>query len=552
MSFTRLAALIAVSAFGMVSLAQTEKTAPEGELLVKTRSLRISPILRQALGATVEPAIPELNVVKIKFKNRTNLQAIEMLRRDSSVMYAEPNYRRYWQFVPNDPRLGEQYGMPQIGAPAAWDIFKGNSNTVIGVLDSGLNTNHEDIVGRVVLTRNTELDNNDMTDNVGHGTHCMGIAAATTNNGRGVASVAFNPKLIAVKLGDLPGADASAKGLVFAANNGAKIISMSYGRGIRSQVEADAVAYAWGRGALLFAAAGNDGSNSDTDIGFPALLPNVVVVAATDATDGRASFSNFGSKVQIAAPGDEILSLGTASNSSYVTMGGTSMACPYAASAAALVWGRNPALRNTEVRDILFNTADPKSFVTQGRINIAKAILKAVLPAYSSGSLLTQIAAVNGITEGSLVTPFGSISAAAASTNATDTNKFVVRSAFNPKQGGLASVETIVRVTTPLVAVKSAKLDVVSTAPLPVSSMVYLFNFSSGQFELIGTIGNSATEKANSFTLDTTTMGRYMNISGHMRVLVRSVSPVRAGQTPWNIEFNRIAITGTFDSTLLP
>ncbi len=552
MALSRYATVLALSVFGATAFAQNQ-IAPEGELLVKMRSNSISPILRMALGATVEPAIPQLGVVKLKFSKRNNRQAMQMLRQDSGVVYSEPNYRRYWSFTPNDPRLGEQYGIPQVNAPQAWDIFKGNSNMIIGVLDSGLNITHEDIVDRIFLTRNTELDNNDMSDPVGHGTHCMGIAAGTSNNGKGIASVAFNPKLIGVKLGNSPGADASAKGLVFAADNGAKIISMSYGRGVKSQVEADAAAYAWGKGALLLVAAGNDDSNSDADIGYPALLPNVVIVGATDASGGKASFSNFGPRVQIAAPGDEILSMGTSSNSDYVKMSGTSMACPFAASVAGLVWGRNPSLKNTDVRDILFSTARPLPWVTKGLIDANAAVAKAKpLPNFVADPITTKVSTAGGLNQGTQTTGFGTPEEAANATKLNDTAYYGIRSRMLNKVGMVAGVETSIQLSQPLTSIQTARIELSATAPSPATAMVFAFSNTAGAYQMIGQFPNRGVEQNLEFSLNPLTMGQYFNAANEIRLLIRWVAPQRVNQAPYEVKINRLTLGGTYDPDLAP
>jgi thermitase len=424
---------------------------------------------------------------------------------------------------------------------------------VVAVLDTGLRTTHEDIVGRIAPGGFDFGDNDaDVTDTDGHGSHCIGIIGANTNNGKGVASVAYNTKVLPIKVfGSNPTGDPVVQGIMAAADRGAKIISMSFGTYTFPQAWQDAVNYAWGKGCLLFATAGNDNINMKR---YPGACANVITMGSTDQNDQKSGFSNWGDWVLLAAPGSNIRSFGIASDISYTDLSGTSMACPFAASVGALVWGRNPALSNAQVRDILFSTADPVgSFVSKGRVNAHKAALKAVpLSDYASTTLLSKVGVVGGISEGTAITPYASDFAAGVATNATDAGRYILRSRYINKVGGVASLDTIVRVTTPLSAIKSAKVELVSKGPVPASTFVFAYNYASGAFDQIGQVGNTNAERTTSVSFDVSTFGKYLNSSGHVRLLVRSISPVRAGQNAWNIEFNRVSVIGGFDSTLIP
>lgn len=504
------------------------------------------------MKATETRFMPDLGISILTIGAGTVEDGIAILRRSRNVIYAEKDQKAELFHVPNDPLYTQQYGHQQVKDEAAWDIFKGNSKMVVAVLDTGLIMNHEDIVGRIAPGGFDYSDNDsDPSDSDGHGSHCGGIVAANTNNAIGVASSAYNARLLPLKVFPNSFATTVAAGIRGAADKGAKILSLSLGFPSESQVMQDAINYAWGKGCLVIAAAGNAGN---TVKNYPAAAQNVIAVAATNSSDTRAGFSTFGDWVHVAAPGEDIMSFGISSNSSYVKNSGTSMACPFVASVAALVWGRNPALTNAQVRDIIFSTCDNVGpFVIKGRVNAHKAILKAVpLTEYASTSLLSKLGVVGGVTEGTNVNPFSSDFAAAASTNATDAGRYTIRSKFINRLGGVASLDTIVRVTTPLSAIKSARVELVSNAPAPASTFIYAYNYSTASFDQVGLVGNSGVEKTSSVAMDVTTLGRYMNSSGHIRFLVRSISPVRAGQNPWNISFNRISVTGGYDSTLIP
>lgn len=168
-------------------------------------------------------------------------------------------------------------------------------------------------------------------------------------------------------------ASSSANGIIWAADNGAKAINMSYGSSSYSQTEQNAVNYAWNKGAVLVAAAGNSNTSSKF---YPAAYTNVISVAATDNNDQKASFSNYGNWVLVASPGVCIAS--TYKNSGYAWMSGTSQASPAVTGLAALVFARFPAYTNAQVRDTLFSSADPisgtGSFWVYGRVNALRAV----------------------------------------------------------------------------------------------------------------------------------------------------------------------------------
>jgi hypothetical protein len=220
-------------------------------------------------------------------------------------------------------------------------------------------------------------------DLYGHGTHCAGIAAATTNNSIGVAGVGFNTSLMNVKvLGDNGSGQYSwiANGITWAADNGAKVISLSLGGSSGSYTLQNAVNYAWNKGVVVVAAAGNNGNTASV---YPAYYSNCIAVAATDQNDAKASFSTYGSWVDVAAPGVSIYStLPNHSNSigttNYGSLSGTSMSTPHVAGLAALVWATSYGTSNTSVRSRIESTADAISgtgtYWKYGRINANKAV----------------------------------------------------------------------------------------------------------------------------------------------------------------------------------
>lgn len=244
------------------------------------------------------------------------------------------------------------------------------------MLDTGI-ANHPDLSGRVVLARDFTNSQYGTADIHGHGTHVAGTVAANANNGVSVVGVAYSASLLNAKvLGDSGSGSFSsvANGIVWAADNGAQVISMSLGANLDCpSVIQDAVTYAWNKGAVIFAAAGNSGMN---DAHTPANCKNVVPVGAVNSSDGRPNFSNYGPNVPITAPGAVIVSTGN--NGGYVWMSGTSMSTPHAAGVAALIWASSYGTGNQAMLNRLFSTADriagTGTLWVHGRINAEAAV----------------------------------------------------------------------------------------------------------------------------------------------------------------------------------
>ncbi|WP_322797865.1 S8 family peptidase [Thermoflexus sp.] len=288
----------------------------------------------------------------------------EQLRQHPAVEIAEVEREVRIAATPNDPYYGSyQWNLPRIRAPQAWDLITGTSSVVIAVIDTGVDYTHPDLSSsRIWLGYDFVNDDPDPMDDEGHGTHVAGIAGANTNNGIGIAGVCWRCDLLAVKVLNVLGrgwvTDVAA-GIRYAVDWGAAsgkrtIINLSLGGPSSSSVLADAVSYARSRGALLVAAAGNKNTSAPD---YPAAYPGVIGVSATDSDDQRASFSNYGSYVDIAAPGEGILSTYPPSVL-YLMMSGTSMAAPHVAGVAGLVWSRKLTLSPGEVCTLLLSTAD--------------------------------------------------------------------------------------------------------------------------------------------------------------------------------------------------
>jgi thermitase len=377
---------------------QIEAPFVPGELVV---GLEISdlalPLLAMEMVGTIVSQNPPINSFVIRLAPNLSMHdAGEFLRALPGVRYVEPNYLAFAFATPNDPQYSQQYGPQRIQANLAWDIWQPQRTVYIAIIDTGIDSNHPDLTNKMrrhangaVYGYNTLNNTTNALDDNGHGTHCAGIAAAEINNGVGIAGVAaWNPnvansrayvQLMPVKVLSSSGSgslDAVARGITWAADNGAHILSLSLGAGSGAQQLQDAVNYAWNRGCLVVAAAGNGGSSSPQ---YPAYYTNSIAVAATDSSDRLASFSQYGSWVDIAAPGVGILS--TIPNSRYASYDGTSMACPHVAGAAAVLWSHNPSLTNTQLRAALETNVDPYQPLSgrtlapnAGRLNVYRAL----------------------------------------------------------------------------------------------------------------------------------------------------------------------------------
>ena len=311
--------------------------------------------------------------------------AARIYRADPRVRFAQPDLVLKKAEVPNDPLIANQWGLNKISAPGAWDQTHGSSTAYIAMLDCGVfdehaeagSTGHEDLVGKVVLDANivgSPLGTDDFCD---HGTRTAGVAAAATNNFKGVAGTGYSAQMFNVKVLDDTGAGSESTvltGIRYAADNGAKVINMSLGGpGNCSTAAQDAVDYAWSKGAVIVASAGNAGTSNLVE---PASCNHVISVAATDQFDNRASFSTFGTWVTAAAPGVSILSSDTFGG--YSAADGTSFSAPFVSGLASLLWATAWGTSNESVVARIKATADPiagtGTLWQSGRINAAAAV----------------------------------------------------------------------------------------------------------------------------------------------------------------------------------
>ena len=380
-----------------------------GEILVKFKDSASPHEVSEAhkkLGGRVKETIPVINVQVVDVGGKKLGEAVSAYARNSLVEYVEPNYIA--SALVNDDEFDRQWGLNNTGqqtcntagdicvegtpdadvdAPEAWSITTGSPEVKIAILDSGIDQDHPDLMDKVEV--DVEFtDSETSNDLYGHGTHVAGIAAANTNNEMGVAGVGYESSLMNVKvLGDTGYGAYSwiAEGIIWAADNGADVINLSLGGSRGSITLENAVNHAWQNGVVVVAAAGNSGNTRKL---YPAYYQNCIAVAATNNNDVKASFSSYGSWVDVAAPGENVYSTfpnhpfylqtvyGRSQN--YDFGNGTSMSTPFVAGIAALVWAENPTLSNQDVRNRIEQTADAVvgtgSYWTWGRVNACNAV----------------------------------------------------------------------------------------------------------------------------------------------------------------------------------
>jgi serine protease len=328
------------------------------------------------------------NVVRFEFKAVASVDAlIRQFKKLPEIDYAEKVPLMKTDVVPNDPLFATGPGsvhLNQINAQNAWNIFNGNSNITVAIVDNAVMWTHVDLVQNT-YTNTSEIANNNVDDDgngyvddvhgwdvsdwdnntiptnisMDHGTHCAGIAAGRTDNATGISSIGWNIKFIPVKC-QVDGGSTSTvlngyEGILYAAKARARIISCSWGNSGSSVTEQSVIDFAWNRGSIVIASAGNNGVTTQN---FPGAYNHVFCVAAVDPTNVKSSYSNYGTWVDICAPGDNIQStVPYVSTPSYNTFSGTSMATPMVAGLAGLMLSKSPGMTRADVLNCISSTA---------------------------------------------------------------------------------------------------------------------------------------------------------------------------------------------------
>ncbi|MGD6961092.1 S8 family serine peptidase [Fictibacillus phosphorivorans] len=308
---------------------------------------------------------PDVNLVK----------KAETISRHNKVGLVEPNYKINREFIPKDPLYKKQWHHTKVNSPKAWDTTKGTSSTIVAVIDDGVKTNHPDLSGKIYKPYDA-LDNNTSYFAGEHATHVAGIIAASMNKVGG-AGMAPNVKIMPINVfyGDSATSEDIATGIIYAADNGADVINLSLGSYHYSYLTEYAVNYALSKGAVLVAAAGNDDTYNPT---YPASYTGVFGISATNPSDYVTGFSNYGSYIDFAAPGEDIYS---SVLNGYDYMSGTSMAAPVVSGTIALMLSKNPLLSNADVHATLRKSTKDlygkgwDAYSGYGRIDASRAVV---------------------------------------------------------------------------------------------------------------------------------------------------------------------------------
>jgi len=392
-----------------------------GELLVEYRTSARRTALeasQRQQGISTLRTFRSIGVRHLKLpEGMTVTEAMEICRDDPDVAYAEPNYVRRISLTPNDPDLGELWGLQNVDAPEAWNTRTGSPAVVVAVLDTGADWHHEDLADNIwdnddeaedgmdsdgngyiddirgwdFVNNKPEGDNDpdDDYDPSYHGTHVCGTIGAKGNNGIGVTGINWSVSIMPLKILDGYGegyVSDEIAAIDYAIANGAKIINASFSGDSYSQFEYNAIRDARDAGVLFVAAAGNESQDNDDIPAYPASydLENIIAVAATEQSNAMAWFSNDGAtSVDVAAPGMSIYS--TSAGDNYHYSSGTSMATPHVAGLAALIWAEDAGFTHDHVKDRILNGVDVLPALTgdilmAGRINANNSINPGSLP----------------------------------------------------------------------------------------------------------------------------------------------------------------------------
>ncbi len=397
---------------------QAEATTREGAASLQIRALRPL-LLSQGVNTLSDASLQQTYLLDLALGSDV-LSAAAALSKDPNVLWAEPDYLAKAALVPSDPLYSQQWGLAKISAPSAWDVVTGTQTVIIAVLDSGIDFTHIDFTGRLWTNpgevagngldddTNGYIDDvkgwdfvnadNNPADDIGHGTQAAGVAAAAGNDGAGIAGVCWNCKIMPVKVMQVSGSanysDITA-GIWYAAKKGAKVINLSlggysYSNAMREAVQAAVNTY----GAVVVGGAGND--NLSTPF-YPAAYDEVIAVAGTTNTDTKAAFSDYGSWVDLSAPGEAITT--TFLGGDWGPVNGTSFAAPFVSGLAGLIRSQRPDWSPAVVKAQIDHTADSIDALNpayagqlgSGRVDAAAAVTIAPHPI-----LALQSTSING------------------------------------------------------------------------------------------------------------------------------------------------------------
>jgi subtilisin family serine protease len=364
-----------------------------GRLLVQPRAglseTEFDKIIKKQGGKQVGK-IEGINVRIIQLPPQASEKAVEaLLKKNKHLKFAERDMIVAHDST-NDPYYSKAWHIPKIGAPTAWPTSTG-SGVAIAILDSGVDSAHPDLAGKLLPGWNFYDGNSNTADVTGHGTKVAGTAAAASNNALGVASIAGGAMILPGRVGSPTGSasySTMAAGVTWAADKGARVANLSYGGARGSATVQSAAQYLKNKGGLLVTSGGNDGIEE-------AVAPSdtLIAVSATTSSDVKASWSSYGNYIDVAAPGSGIYT--TTNGGGYASVSGTSFASPATAAVVALMMAANPKLAPDDIAKHLFatavdlGTAGFDKYYGHGRIDAAAAVQAAVAATASDTSAPT-------------------------------------------------------------------------------------------------------------------------------------------------------------------
>lgn len=370
-------------------------------LKLKLSDIKINQLFKNSLKASSAEAIQRMSIrdtfgmdriYELKFSSSQGIErVINELLKNPNIEYAEPRYVHHVSYTPNDPFFsGFQNQLRQVRAEPSWDLIRNSSNTIIAIVDTGTDMDHVDLKANILLPgidlvgrsgSNPQIDNDpDVTsDSTDHGVSVSGVASAVSDNGLGIASIAYNAKLMIVKACADNNATVIYKGyegIKYAADNGAHIINCSFSGPFGSSFGQDIVNYAMAKGSLIVACAGNSNSSVPE---YPAAYAGVLAVSGVDLNDKKSDFSSYGSHISLSAPG---VVYSSKNGNKYGWVAGTSFSAPMVSSAAALIRSRFPDFDMFQVAEQLKVSSDNIDQLNlglagqlgYGRLNVYRAL----------------------------------------------------------------------------------------------------------------------------------------------------------------------------------
>jgi subtilisin family serine protease len=412
-------------------LKHTAKIIPSHEKQVDFRSIDLFKGIQSYSVQEVSRLHPQIKdenlkrTYQIRLANPSEMDAVrKTIAGHPDVLFAEfkelhRNFLTPNDLGPNTTNTGgtsptnNQWALWRIQAQQAWDLGTGDANTIVAVTDDAILTTHPDLQNKLVLPHDATTGGTNPnpcgSNNGNHGTHVSGTVGAQTNNGTGVASIGFDVSVMPIKIGNCNNQLTHGyEGMIYAADNNADVVNMSWGGGGFSNYGQNVCNYVWNAGTIPVAAAGNNGTNQQF---YPAAYNNVIAVASTTPTDAKSNFSQYGTWIDISAPGSNIRS--TYATQGYASISGTSMASPHVAGLLGLLRATAPNATNTDLINCLYNGADDisaqnPSFPGQlgaGRINAYVSMQCAVQFAAQNDAAIVDILSPSTTVCGTSFTP---------------------------------------------------------------------------------------------------------------------------------------------------